>query len=147
NLFVANGQDITQKVTLEKKYSDLVQSARDVIYEMDQFGKILYTNSYTIKHLGYSEEEIIGQHFSKFIPKEYRKNVVSFYANHDNTIDEFDVQEFPLIKANGESIWVSQSVTIKKNDDNQIIGYSAIIRDITGSKLQELEEQERIERN
>ena len=147
NLFVANGQDITQKVTLEKKYSDLVQSARDVIYEMDSFGKILYTNTYTLKHLGYKEEELVGQHFSKFIPEDYRKNIVSFYANHNSKIDEFDVLEFPLVKANGETIWVSQSVTIKKDDKNEIIGYSAIIRDITNSKLQELEEQERVQRS
>lgn len=147
DLFVANGQDITQKVTLEKKYSDLVQSARDIIYEMDSFGKILYTNSYTITHLGYKEEEIIGQHFSKFIPEEYRRNVVAFYANQRNEVDEFEVLEFPLIKADDSIIWVSQSVTIKRDINDNIIGFSAIIRDITTSKLQEIEEQERIARS
>ncbi|WP_221259152.1 PAS domain S-box protein [Flavobacterium okayamense] len=147
NLFVANGQDITQKVTLEKKYSDLVQSARDVIYEMDNFGKILYVNSYTLKHLGYKEKDLVGQHFSKFIPEEFRKDVVNFYANQKDDVDEFEILEFPLNKADGDFIWVSQSVTIKKDEQNNIIGFSAIIRDITNSKLQELEEQERIERS
>lgn len=147
DLFVANGQDITQKVTLEKKYSDLVQSARDIIYETDSLGKILYTNSYTISHLGYKEEDLIGQHFSKFIPDEYRKNVVAFYANQKNEVNEYEVLEFPLKKADNSVIWVSQSVTIKRDINDNIIGFSAIVRDITSSKLQEIEEQERIARN
>lgn len=147
NLFVANGQDVTQKVTLEEKYANLVQSARDVIYEMDTDGKITYINAFTKEHLGYTEEEIIGKHFSIFIPKEYRTDVIRFYANHDNDLKEFEFLEFPLIKADKTIIWASQSVTIRRNEQNKITGYSAIIRDITNLKLQEFEEQKRIERS
>lgn len=147
NLFVANGQDVTQKISLEKKYANLIQSARDVIYEMDHYGRVTYINEFTKEHLGYSEEEIIGKHFSNFIPVENRGSVIRFYANHDKNLKEFELLEFPIIKADNSTIWVSQSATIKRDEKNNIIGYSAIIRDITNLKLQELEEQKRIERS
>lgn len=146
NLFVANGQDVTQKISLEKKYSDLVQSARDIIYECDKYGNIVYVNKFTSEHLGYTENELLGKHFSDFVPNEYKKDVIEFYTIYEKNLNEFDIKEFPLRKSNGETIWVSQSVTIKKNENDRIIGFSSIIRDITASKLLEIEEQERIKK-
>ena len=146
NLFVSNGQDITHFLSLEKKYSSLIQSARDIIYEIDNNGRIIYVNNYTVEHLGYAFEEILGSHFTFLIKKEFIPVVLEFYKVINPNSVEFDLLEFPILKKNGEEIWVSQKVSVKRNEKNEIIGFSSIVRDITQTKKIENEEHERIER-
>ena len=146
NLFVSNGQDVTHLFSLEKKYSSLVQSARDIIYEIDNKGFITYANNFTVEHLGYSFEEILGNHFTFLIKEEFIPIVVEFYKDIDSDSLDFEVLEFPIFKKNGDEIWVSQKVTIKRDEKNKIIGFSSIVRDITQTKKIENEEHEKIER-
>lgn len=143
DLFVATGQDVTSKINLERKYANLIQNAKDIIYECDRSGKITYANKFTIKALGYSIDEIIGQHYIFFTRKDYKKSVLNFYINNATETNEYDLFEFPIVRKNGEEIWVSQKVSIKKDENDQIVGYSCIMRDITLSKSIEVEEQKR----
>ena len=145
NVYVATGQDITSKINLETKYADLIQNAKDIIYESDRYGNIVYANKFSIKTLGYELEEILGRHFTEFIRDDFKKTVLKFYSDSILEIDEFDILEFPIIKKNGEEIWASQKVTIKRDQNNAITGFSCIIRDITSTKLIEIEEQKRVE--
>jgi PAS domain S-box-containing protein len=146
NLFVLNGQDITHLLSLEKKYSTLIQSARDIIYEIDNKGHITYANNFTVEHLGYTFEELLGNHFTFLIKEEYIPIVIDFYKEINTDSVDFDILEFPVLKKDGEEIWVSQKVTIKRNEKNKIIGFSSIVRDITQTKKIENEEHEKIER-
>lgn len=143
NLFVATGQDVTSKINLERKYANLIQNAKDIIYECDRSGKITYANKFAIKTLGYSIDEIIGQNYIFFTRKDYKKSVLNFYINNATETNEYDLFEFPIIRKNGDEIWVSQKVSIKKDENDQITGYSCIMRDITLSKSIEIEEQKR----
>ena len=146
NLFVSTGQDVTGKVELEKKYYDLIQSAKDIIYESDQWGNITYVNKFSTELLGYDFEEIIGKHFSYFIVDDYKEKVINFYSPENLDYNDFDILEFPIRKKTNEIIWVSQKVAVKRNEAFEIIGYSSIIRDITITKNLEIEEKERINR-
>ena len=146
NLFVSNGQDITHLASLEKKYSSLVQSARDIIYEVDKNGYITYANNFTVEHLGYSFEEILGNHFTFLVKKEYIPSVIDFYKEINSDSLDFEVLEIPVIKKNGDEIWVSQKVAIKRDEKNKITGYSSIVRDITQAKRIENEEYEKMNR-
>jgi PAS domain S-box-containing protein len=146
NLFVATGQDVTSKVELEKKYYDLIQSAKDIIYESDQWGNITYVNKFSTELLGYDFDEIIGKHFSYFIVDGYKEKVIDFYRPENLDYNDFDILEFPIRKKNNEIIWVSQKVAVKRNETFEIVGYSSIIRDITITKNLEIEEKERMDR-
>lgn len=145
NTYVATGQDVTSKISLETKYANLIQNAKDIIYECDRSGKITYANKFAIKTLGYSIDEIIGQNYIFFTRKDYKKSVLNFYINNATETNEYDLFEFPIIRKNGDEIWVSQKVSIKKDENDQITGYSCIMRDITTTKLIELEEHKRVE--
>ena len=41
NTYVATGQDVTSKISLETKYTNLIQNAKDIIYESDRYGNII----------------------------------------------------------------------------------------------------------
>ena len=145
NTYVATGQDVTSKISLETKYANLIQNAKDIIYESDRYGNIIYANKFSIQTLGYRLEELLGRHFSDFIREDFKSTVSKFYIDSISETDEFDILEFPIIKKNGEEIWVSQKVTIKRDENDMVSGFSCIIRDITATKLLELEEHKRIE--
>lgn len=145
-LFIANGQDITQKIILEEKYAYLIQSAQDIIYELNASGKITYVNKFGLDRLGYdNESELLGKNFFDLISNDYKESIITFYTTQTNR-NVFDNIEFPLLRKDGSEIWVSQNVSIKRNDEGKIIGFSSITRDISINKLQEIEEHKKAER-
>ena len=146
-MFIANGQDITHKIKLEEQYTNLIQSARDIIYETDSEGKILYINQFTLDNLGYTKEEVLNSHFTSFIRDDFKEMVTAFYKNPSYKTDDFDILEFPVLNKKGEEIWVSQKVSIKREVNGKIIGFNAITRDITTNKQIEIEEHKKIKRN
>lgn len=146
SLFIANGQDVTLNIKLEKKYSNLIQSARDIIYETDSEGKIQYTNQFALDHLGYTKDEVLNSHFTSFIRDDFKESVIAFYKNPSYNSKDFDILEFPVVKKNGDEIWVSQKVSINRDTEEKITGFNAITRDITTNKQIEIEEHGKIER-
>ena len=142
-LFVATGQDITNTINLEKKYANLIQNAKDIIYECDKNGVITYANKFTTITFGYELDEIIGKDYVFFTREDYKNSILNFYTNNALESDEYDLLEFPVVKKNGEEIWVSQKVSIMKDEHSEIIGYTCIMRDITLSKSFEIEKHKR----
>ncbi|ESU29639.1 Type III secretion system, signal transduction histidine kinase [Flavobacterium limnosediminis JC2902] len=147
NLFVSNGQDITGKIMVEEQYRNLVQFASDIIFEVDKKGFFTFVNQFAEKSLGYPLDFFIGKHFSCLIKPEHAKTIEEFYIKQNESQSDFDIIEFPILKSDGEEMWVSQKVTVKKDENGKITGYSAIVRDITKFKKIELEESLRQKKN
>lgn len=139
DLVIGIGQDVTEQIIAKDQYKDIIQSANDLIFEVDDDGNFTFVNQFTIKSLGYSENEIIGRNYSEFIKPDYIDNMMSFYQDLEEKENDFPIVEFPLIKKNGDEFWISQKVMIRRNDLAQVIGYSGIARDITKSKNIEAE--------
>jgi PAS domain S-box-containing protein len=146
NLFVSNGQDITDKVLVEEQYRNLVQYASDIIFETDKYGNFIFINQYTETILGYSINELIGKNFKTLIAKEYLAFVEKNHSQIPQNKNNFEVIEFPIYKKNGEELWVSQNTTIKRSNAGKVIGYIAIVRDISLTKKIEIQESLRHER-
>lgn len=139
DLIVSIGQDITEQIVAKDQYKNLIQSANDLIFEVNDDGDFTFINKFTIKSLGYSEEEILGRNYSEFIRLDYINTMMTFYQDLEANEHDFPIVEFPLIKKDGNEFWISQKVIIRRNDLGNIIGYSGIARDITKSKNIEAE--------
>lgn len=140
------GQDITNEIKIRNQYETLIQTAVDIIFEADYKGNFTFVNDYAIKILGYSKEEFLLKDFQSIIHKNYVQNTMSFYKNIQYFEDNYTTLEFPIIKKNGEAIWVSQNVFVRKNSFGEISGYSGIARDITLFKNLEEEKNKRQEK-
>ncbi|MDV7394112.1 PAS domain S-box protein, partial [Arthrospira platensis SPKY1] len=70
---------------------------------------------------------------------EFKEIVKEFYLSHNARIEEFPTLEFKVLSKTGKEIWVSQKASIRKSANNEILGYTAIARDITEIKCLELE--------
>jgi PAS domain S-box-containing protein len=146
NLTIGIGNDITNEINLQNQYRNLIQNATDLIFEVDNYGNFTFINDFTIKTLGYSPDEALTRNYSEFIRNDYAKNIMDFYKHLPEKDNDFTTVEIPLIKKNGEEIWISQKVVIQRNDFGEIIGYSGLARDITALKNLEIETQKRQEK-
>ncbi|MFN3968289.1 PAS domain S-box protein [Flavobacterium sp.] len=143
DVVIGIGQDVTEQVKIKDQYRSLIESAADLIYEIDLKAVVTYVNQFAVKTLHYEKEDILGKHFSNFVRADYLEYVTDFYKEIPKETQEYNDLVFPLLKKDGETIWVSQKVTLKKNDFGEAIGYSAIARDITLVKNLEIEHYNR----
>lgn len=142
-IYIGIGQDVTEQVVVQNQYQKLVESASDIIFETNKRGLFTFVNPFTKKLLGYENDQLLGRHFSDFVDKDYLDKVIKYYLNIPKDLMEVPYIEFPIVKRNGEKLWVSQKVTLTKNSVGNITSYVAIARDITAYKNLEIEEQKR----
>jgi PAS domain S-box-containing protein len=143
DITIGIGQDVTEQIKIKDQYRSLIESAADLIYEIDLTATVTYVNQFAVKTLGYDKDEILGRQISKFVRNDYLEYVTDFYKDIPKETEEFSDLVFPLVKKNGETIWVSQKVTLKKDETGYILGYSGIARDITLVKNLEIEHYNR----
>lgn len=146
NLTIGIGNDITNEINLQNQYRDMIQNANDLIYEIDINGNFTFANDFAVKSLGYDHYEYLSMNFSELVRKDYITNLLDFYQSLPENNNYFSPIEIPLIKKSGEEMWISQKISIRRNNLGNIIGYSGIARDITAFKNLELEKQKRQEK-
>ncbi len=139
-------RDITEKKLLEKqaylseaKYRQLFEESKDFIFETSADGKFISINQAGVEILGYdSKEEILKIDIAKdlYINPEEREKFKSEIEKFGYVID-FEVH---LKRKNGDKITLMETATAVYDDNNQIIGYRGIGRDLTEKK----QHQERI---
>ena len=142
DLIIGIGQDVTNEIHIQNQYKNLIQSATDIIYEVNEEGNFTFINDFTIKILGYEENEILTRNYSEFIREDFIQQMMQFYERLEDNENNFPTIEIPLVKKTGEIVWISQKVIIRRNDFNQIVGYSGIARDI--SKFKDIETENKI---
>ena len=143
DIIIGIGQDVTSQINLQNQYRSLIESAADLIYEIDLDSKITYVNQFTEKTLGFPKEEVLENYFFKFIRADYVDYVVDFYKVIPTEANEYSDLVFPILKKDKDIVWVSQKVTLKKDENDDVIGFSAIARDITLIKSLEIEHYNR----
>ncbi|PIF30627.1 PAS domain S-box-containing protein [Flavobacterium sp. 9] len=146
NLIISIGQDVTEQINVQDQYKNLIQTATDIIFEIDANGHFTFINEFGFSILGYSENEIISKHYSNFIHENYIRGAVDFYENLVINENNFPTIEFPVIKKNGLEVWISQKIIVRKNDLGETVGFAGIARDITEIRNIENEKKRRLEK-
>ena len=146
DLIISIGQDVTEQIIVQDQYKNLIQTATDIIFEIDAEGHFTFINEFGFSILGYSKKEIIQKHYSNFIQEHYIKSAVDFYENLALNENNYPIIEIPILKKNGEEIWVSQKIIVRRNDLGMTTGFSGIARDITEKKNIENEKKRRLKK-
>ena len=127
----------------EEKYREIVENVGDVVHTSNYQGYFTYINPACKKLTGYTQNELLGKHFSMLVAPEWKDRVAEFYLNQfKKKIDE-TLFSFPIITKAAEQKWVEQTV-MQLREGNKITGHKSIIRDITERKAaeQKLKESE-----
>ncbi|MGB0933959.1 MAG: PAS domain S-box protein, partial [Lishizhenia sp.] len=130
------GQDITEKISLEKYYELLIHNSDDLIYQTDVDAKFVYLNEKCKEITGYSNNELLGSDIMQLIEPSHITRTLKFYGHQFNQRIKTTYYEFPIKTKKGEIKWLGQNVTtLFKDGSNHLInGYLASVKDITDKK-------------
>lgn len=137
---VIMGQDVTEKLTLTTNYQSLVENAHDMIFNTDIDGNFTYLNEMSSRTFGYKNENLIGKNSVSIVHPEYREIVKDFFRNQIINRIQNTYLEFPIRTKEGRIIWLGQnaSVVFEPGSRKRIIGFTALARDITEKRANEL---------
>jgi PAS domain S-box-containing protein len=119
----------------EERFRLLVEGASDyAIFMLDPDGRVATWNSGAERIKGYSAEEILGQHFSKFYPQE---GVERGKPQHELEVASAEGRyedEGWRIRKDGSRFWANVIITALRGTDGQLRGFSKVTRDFTDRK-------------
>jgi two-component system, cell cycle sensor histidine kinase and response regulator CckA len=145
-------RDQTKRLAIEKaraesakRYSDLVESISDFIWETGPDHRYSFANSRSMALLGYSPEEFVGKSWQDILHKEDES---SESIAHFQTIlaNRQPYSQFcrTFVKKNGGRVILESSASPVFDPLGNFVGYRGISRDITERRQAE-EEQKKLE--
>ena len=152
--FVMNVRDITDRRQMEdalreseKRYRALVENASDLVYGMDATGNIIFVNPSGLRITGYEEKELIGKNYSTLVHPDMRDEAVKFFGRQFVKRIKNTYSEYPILTKEGQEVWLGQNTQLIIEDDH-VIGFQSVSRDITDRRrieeaLRESEERYR----
>jgi PAS domain S-box-containing protein len=138
-------RDVTDRIEMEKalgeervKYQMLIDQLEEGLTVEDTEGFITYANPKALETLGYTEEELLGKHWSFIVPENdhveaYKetakraKGISSTYESHllakDGTISPVIVSASPIMSTSGEfqeTLVLSTDITEQKRVEEEL---------------------------
>jgi PAS domain S-box-containing protein len=124
----------------EQQFRLLVQSVTDyAIYMLDPQGHVTNWNAGAQRIKGYSPDEIIGQHFSKFYTEEDLVTGEPDRALQTALREGRFAKEGWRRRKDGTHFWASVVVDPIRSDDGTLVGFAKITRDVTERREAERE--------
>ena len=115
----------------ERRFRMLVQAVKDyAIYMLDPSGVIVSWNAGAERLKGYTADEIIGQHFSKFYTPEDRAAGLPARVLQTATRDGHFEGEGWRVRKDGGRFWALVEVDAI-HENGELIGFAKVTRDIT----------------
>jgi PAS domain S-box-containing protein len=132
----------TRLIETERGFRILVESVTDyAIFMLDPTGIVTSWNPGAERTKGYSREEIIGQHFSRFYTEEDREQQVPAKALETAArTGKFEMEGWRLRK-DGTRFWASVVINAIRDAKGELLGFAKITRDLTAWR--EADERER----
>lgn len=119
----------------EEHFRLLVESIKDyAIFMLDADGYITTWNSGAENLYGYRDEEIIGKHFPVFfLPEDRDKNEPRLELESTRNKGNMQTQGW-RVRKDGACFWADIAITTLFNDNNELLGFAKITRDLTEQK-------------
>lgn len=119
----------------EERFRLLVEGSRDhAIFMLDPAGHIVSWNPGAQRIKGYTAEDIIGEHFSRFYPEDVAESgwpdreleIAAAEGKHE--------EEGWRIRKDGSRFWASVVITALRDETGELRGFGKVTRDITDRK-------------
>jgi diguanylate cyclase (GGDEF)-like protein/PAS domain S-box-containing protein len=122
----------------KEQLQNLIDSIEiDGIYMLNATGHVLTWNRGAEHNKGYRRQEILGKHYSLFFTPEDAAAGLPESILSEAALLGRKAGEGWRMRKNGERFWASFVLTAMRDDRQQLLGYSKVIRDLTDRKLQE----------
>ena len=121
-----------------RRFQMLVDSIRDyAVYLLDADGHVHSWNSGAQRFKGYTEEEIVGQHFSRFYTPEDREAGLPERALGAVVNEGKFEGEGWRVRKDGTRFWASVVIDPVLDENGELVGFAKVTRDISDKKAGE----------
>lgn len=122
----------------ERRFRILVQGVTDyAIFMLDPGGTIINWNPGAQRIKGYTRDEIIGQHFSRFYTEKDRANRVPHRALETAARTGKYEAEGWRVRKDGTQFWASVVINAIRDSKGEVIGFAKVTRDLTERRAAE----------
>jgi diguanylate cyclase (GGDEF)-like protein/PAS domain S-box-containing protein len=140
---VENAYLFTKLRQSEKRYQQIVNTIKEILFQTDIEGKWTFLNTAWEEVLGYNVEETLGTYLADYL---YPEDFEVFWQRFKKFLYNEKGQEFwryqgRFITKDGSLRWLETSFRRTRNSDGKVIGTSGTINDITGRKQTEFLEK------
>ncbi len=120
------------------RFELLVNAIKDyAIYLLDRDGHVATWNAGAQRFKGYSADEIIGQHFSRFYTEEDRASGLPQRALDTAATEGTFEAEGWRVRKDGSRFWTSVVIDPVLDADGNLIGFAKVTRDVTDKRVAE----------
>ena len=122
----------------ERQFRILVESVTDyALYMLDANGHVTSWNTGAERIKGYSADEVLGHHFSRFYTEDDRRNGVPQRALETAVREGKWEGEGWRVRKDGSQFWANAVIRPIKDEDGELIGFAKVTRDITEQHKQQ----------
>jgi PAS domain S-box-containing protein len=131
-------QAFTELRASEERFRLLVQGVADyAIFMLDPNGFVTNWNAGAARIKGYTAEEIVGHHFSRFYPEEdQQKKVPQTALETARRTGKYEAEGW-RVRKDGTKFWANVVIDAIHNGAGELIGFAKITRDLTERKAAE----------
>ncbi len=126
--------------SLSKAHYRILDSLTSVVIELNAKGRVLFLNNAWYQMTGFMVSESIGKLFVDYVhgssakTKQFVSEAIEHLLSGKSTLEKMEVK---LAKVNGESFWCEITISPYFNDQDELIGISGTLDDITMRKKAE----------
>jgi PAS domain S-box-containing protein len=132
------GRDVSEHMQMEEalrrseeRYRTVLDEMEEGYYETDLDGNYTFFNDAICKKLGYSREELMGMSFQVHTEPEDAKKIFEAYYEVFRTNKPLKWFSPAQIRKDGARIFAEDSISCRRNERGEIIGFRGVSRDIT----------------
>ena len=126
----------------EEKYRNILETIEEGYFESDVKGCFTFVNDALCNLLGYSRDELMGVNYSQYSDEENADKISKLLLEVLQTNQPNRLSKWEIIRKDGERRIHESSVSPRRDEAREPIGFRGIVRDITELKRSEKELQE-----
>jgi diguanylate cyclase (GGDEF)-like protein/PAS domain S-box-containing protein len=120
-----------------EKFQNLVETINDLVWEINREGVYTYISPQVEDLLGYTPEEVIGKTPSHLMSELEETRIRKFFQSAVDEKKPFRNLEHTVLHKNGQAVIVETSGVPFFDNENSLLGYRGVDRDITARRQTE----------
>lgn len=119
----------------EQLFRSIYEKSPIMLHSIDSTGHIQVVSNFWLDHMGYTEDEVIGEHLSKFMSDDSSRQAIDIYL--PKMVEEGQVSgvNYQMIKKTGEVIDVVLSAQSQNDEDGNFVRSFAAMVDVTNERI------------
>jgi len=103
----------------EAKYRAIVETAAEIIYKVNEQGRIIFINETAERITGYEIHELLQMQYDELAETDFRQMAIDFYNAQIANRTATSYLEYPILTKNGKKIWLGQSAQLSVNEHDK----------------------------